>query len=71
MQEDLFRIFVGVIFVVLGAVNIYRPSLEWLIKVRNGIRGVNTQITNFTIIYHRISGAILLIIGLIFLIFYS
>jgi uncharacterized protein YjeT (DUF2065 family) len=70
MQNDFITIIVFLIFIIVGLLSVYRPTLEWMIKFRNSVRGVNTEITETTIIYHRIAGIITLVIGIFFLFMY-
>ena len=70
MQNDFGNIIVFLIFIVIGLASIYRPTLEWLIKFGNSLRGVKTEISGLTIIYYRITGTILLIIGVFYLFIY-
>lgn len=55
------------LLIIYGLLCIYRPSLEWMIKTSNTMRGVETKITSGTVICYRIIGTIFLIVGLLIL----
>lgn len=56
---------VGVIFLLLGFLTLYRPTLEWLIRLSNTTRGVETKITRGTVLTYRFVGAIVILFGLL------
>lgn len=51
----------GYLFLILGILLLFRPVIETLIKLRNSLMGVQTKITNGTILWYRV-GAVLWII---------
>lgn len=59
---------IGIIFLLVGFVNLYRPVLEWLIRFGNMVRGTKTEITQGTIIYSRITGVIFTSLGIVFIV---
>jgi len=70
MQNDLITASVYLLMFMFGLLSLYRPILIWFIKFSNNLRGVKTEITEVTIMYHRIGGIILMIVSGFVLVLY-
>lgn len=56
---------VGYIFIVLGLIMLPKMTIEWMIKTSNTMRGIKTEITKGTIITYRVSGLIMILLGIL------
>jgi len=63
-------IILGLIFLVLGILSLFKKIIIWWVNVRNDMNGIKTEITPITILWWRIGGAILILVGLLFCVFY-
>ncbi len=58
----------GVIFVLMGILFLFTPVIEFLIKTKNALIGVKTEISRGTVLFTRIVAVIFILLGLLFLI---
>jgi len=61
-------ILIGLLLIILGLANLYRPFIEWFIKFRSETRGVRTEIKETTIMWYKFGGVIAIIAGITILI---
>lgn len=59
---------IGLLLIVFGLVNLYRPFIERFIKFRSETRGVKAEITETTIMWYKFGGVIAIIAGITILI---
>ena len=68
-QTHLVIIVLGIFFIIVGISNLFRPVIDWMVKLGNIMGGEKTEITKGTYISSRIGAIIVILIGLFALYF--
>ncbi|OGE25310.1 hypothetical protein A3H85_02455 [Candidatus Daviesbacteria bacterium RIFCSPLOWO2_02_FULL_40_8] len=59
--------FFGIVFVLGGFMMFFRPTMEFMIRLTNSMKGIHTKITSVTVWTYRISGVLAVLFGLFLL----
>jgi len=60
----------GIILIVAGALSLSKPIVKWWIEISNQLSGRKTEITDLAFIGYRVTGIILLVLGVAMIVMY-
>ena len=57
--------FLGLVFLTIGILMLFKPIIEWFVKLQNSMRGIETKITTGTIITYRVFAIVWVLFSLL------